>query len=316
MDDLSGKKILIMGIAGGLAQILARLILKHYPDAKIIGVDSRKVSNCEVLPGLECRQIKYSRGNFENLFRSNEFDVVFHLARISHSRSSQDALAKRLSLNVMGTNTILDLCLRFEVKKVVILSTFHIYGAYPDNPVFLTEDSPARASIKHAELRDVVEMDQICTNWMWKNQNSIETVVLRPCNIIGSQIRNAISLFLSSPMPIIPLDYNPMYQFIHEFDMAEILYHSVEQLPTGIYNVATDDYISLRDAVRSLGGEGIPVPLFAANALNHFLKVVPDYFIDYLKYPCLIDNSALKKHLPKHYYRFSAEDALAQIKLT
>lgn len=79
----------------------------------------------------------------------------------------------------MGTNRILDLCERSGVAKVIILSTFHVYGALSDNSIFLGEDAPLRASIRHPELRDVIEMDQICTNWMWKNQKSISTVVLK-----------------------------------------------------------------------------------------------------------------------------------------
>ena len=51
-------------------------------------------------------------------------------------------------------------------------------GHFTINPVFITEDYPLKASIKYPELRDVVEMDQIATNWMWKNQNDIETIVL------------------------------------------------------------------------------------------------------------------------------------------
>lgn len=58
--------------------------------------------------------------------------------------------------------------------------------------MFLKEDAPLRASFKYAELRDVVEMDQMCTNWMWKNQNNIETIVLRPSNIIGLRLKTQL----------------------------------------------------------------------------------------------------------------------------
>ena len=46
-------------------------------------------------------------------------------------------IRKRLNLNIMGTNRILDLSLKFKIKKVIVLSTFHVYGALPDNPTFL-----------------------------------------------------------------------------------------------------------------------------------------------------------------------------------
>ncbi len=313
------KKILLIGIAGGLAQMTARLILTEHPDWEILGVDSRGVSRVPQLKGLTAMEIKYSRGNFENLFRTHDFDVVYHLGRISHSSNSDNVLAKRIDLSVMGTNRILELCERSGVKKVVILSTFHVYGAYPDNSIFLKEDSPLRASVKHPELRDVVEMDQICTSWMWKNQNNISTVVLRPCNIVGTLIQNSMTRFLAGPIALRPIDYNPVFQFIHEFDMAQILYKAMEHLPTGTYNVAGDEYISLREALDVVGTKGIPFPMIFGKPLNNLVRKinidVPDYLIDYLKFSCLISNAEMKKHLGQQFMRFSIKEALELIKL-
>ena len=313
------KKILLIGIAGGLAQMTARLILTEHPDWEILGVDSRGVSRVPQLKGLTPMEIKYSRGNFENLFRSHDFDVVYHLGRISHSSNSDNVLAKRIDLSVMGTNRILELCERSGVKKVIILSTFHVYGAYPDNSIFLKEEAPLRASVKHPELRDVVEMDQICTNWMWKNQNNISTVVLRPCNIVGTLIQNSMTKFLAGPVALKPIDYNPFFQFIHEFDMAQILYKALENLPTGTYNVAGSEYISLREALDVVGTKGVPFPMMLGGPLNSTLRKfnidVPDYLLDYLKFSCLISNSKLKEHLGGNFLRFGVKEALELIKL-
>ena len=313
------KKILIIGIAGGLAQMTARLILNEHPDWEILGIDSRDISKVPPLKGLTSLELKYSRGNFENLFRTHEFEVVYHLGRISHSSNTHNILAKRIELSVMGTNIILELCERSHVKKVIILSTFHVYGALPDNSIFLKEDAPLRASIRHPELRDVVEMDQICTNWMWKNQNNVSTVVLRPCNIIGTQIHNAMTRFLAGPIALSPADYNPFFQFIHEFDMAHILYRALQDVPTGTYNVAGSDFISLRQALKVVGTKGIPFPIVLAGGLNSALKRlnidVPEYLLDYLKFSCLISNHELKKHLGAKFLRFSIDEALELIKL-
>jgi UDP-glucose 4-epimerase len=314
-----GKRVLIIGIAGGLAQITARLIAQERPDWKVIGVDSRPIKNCDNIKNLECFKIRYSRGNFEKLFREHQFDAVYHLARLSHSKYSGQDLNKRLELSVMGTNRILDLSLRFGVKKLVVLSTFHVYGALSNNTIFLKEDAPLKASMKYPELRDVVEMDQICTNWMWKYQNKMSTVVLRPCNIIGSQISNSMSQYLTSHLALRPIDYNPVFQFIHEFDMAKVLIRSLDELPTGIYNVSTNDFISLREALDIVGTKGIPFPISVADQMNKVLKMtkldVPEYLIDYLKYSCLISNSHLKSHLGEKFYRFNIDQALNLLKM-
>jgi len=313
------KSILIIGIAGGLAKITAGLLAKKYPNASIFGVDSRPIKNVPDFKNIKYKSIRYSRGTFENIFRSQQFDVVLHLGRMSHTtKTTAVEIIKRLKLNVMGTSNILDLCLEFSVKKVSILSTFHVYGAFNDTAAFLNEDSPLRASIKHPELRDVVDMDQISTNWMWKNKDLVETNVFRPCNIIGPQIKNAMSNYLSSNKVPVPIDYNPMFQFIHEFDMANILCESLEKVPTGIYNIAPNEVISITEAKKSAGTKGIPMPFFlldtVAKLLNKTFFQVPDYLIEYFKFSCLLDNSELQKHLGDDFYRYDIRDTLSLFK--
>jgi UDP-glucose 4-epimerase len=311
------KTILIIGIQGAMAKITAELLIKNNPKVKIIGVDSRPVDHVPNRPQLKAMQLKYSRTNFEKLFREHQFESVLHLGRLGHSPAMGN-IHKRIDINLVGTNTILELAQKFQAKKVVILSTHHVYGALADNPMFLKEDAPLRASFKYAELRDVVEMDQMCTNWMWKNQNTIQTIVLRPSNIIGPQIKNSITQYLKTPYAPLPLDYNPMFQFIHEFDMATIIVNSLDKLTTGIYNVAGDDVVSLHEAAEIIGAKKILVPIIAVEHLAKFLTPMwkfPLYLLDYIKFPSTLDNSELKKALGPDTFRFSAKEALELLKL-
>lgn len=314
------KSILIIGIAGGLAKITAGLLLKSFPEAKIVGVDSRHISPSLRHDNIEYQQIRYTRGNFEKLFRDREFDVVYHLGRMSHADTSPiGTLEQRLDLNLMGTRRILDLSLKFSVKKVIILSTYHVYGALSDNPVFINEDHPLRASIKYPELRDVVEMDQIATNWMWKNQSDIETIVLRPCTIVGPQIKNTMTRFLVTPYAPICADFNPMFQFIHEFDMASVLRDSILKLNTGIFNVATDECVSLKSAKEILAVKTLSIPSFVLSSAARLITTgfwsFPRYLIDYLKFACIIDNGLLKSQLGQDYFRYKTREALLLSKL-
>lgn len=309
------RSILLIGASGGLAQILLQRLHETYPDARIIGVDSRPLTPSES-PNLSLQSFAYSRGNFEKLFREHPFDLVYHLGRVSHANIGKPlSLSKRLDLNIIGTNRILELCLKHDIKKIVILSTFHVYGALPDNAAFLDETTFPRASIAYPELRDVVEMDQLSTAWMWKNQNHIETVILRPCNIIGARIKNAISRYLLNAWTPTPIDYNPMFQFIHESDMVRVLQACVARVPTGVYNVSPPAFISLSQARHTIGIPGMPASLFVLGGLAHwfhrFNAELPHYLLDYLKYSCLIDPTALDVHLGPDFYHHSLPETLA-----
>ena len=310
------KSVLIIGIQGALAKITAEILIKNNPKIKIHGVDSRGIDSVPNRSQLTYQQMKYTRTNFEKMFREHQFDTILHLGRLGHSPAMGN-INKRIDINLVGTNTILELAHKFQWTKVVILSSHHVYGALPDNAMFLREDAPLRGSFKFAELRDVVEMDQMCTNWMWKNQNQIETVVLRPCNIIGPQIKNSITQYFKTPYAPLPLDYNPMFQFIHEFDMATIITSSIDQLKTGIYNVAGDDVVSLHEAADIIGVKKFKVPIIAVEQLAKILTPVwtfPHYLLDYLKYPSTLDNGELKKNLGNEIFRFNAKEALELLK--
>ena len=320
MNEKEIKSILIIGIYGGLAQITAKIIQKKFPNAKITGVDSRNISLFKKEKNIEYQRMNYTRNNFEKLFRNGKFDIVLHLGRMSHANSNPRAqIAQRLDLNVMGTNRVFELALKFGIKKTILLSTWHVYGAYPDNSAFIKENTILRASIKYPELRDVVEMDQLATNWMWKYQHEMETIVLRPCSIIGPQINNAITKYLTNSFVPLAIDFNPMMQFIHEFDMANVIASSILTVPTGIYNVSTDESISISQAKDIIGLPTIPVPLFlleqTAKLINKTVWSVPNYLLDYLKFPCLLSNSEIKRHLPKDIFRFTIKDSLDLLKL-
>ncbi len=313
------KEILIIGAAGGLAYLTILQLKKEFPEANIIGVDQRKIAKHRRVSGVYYQTIHYSRGQFERLFRAQHFDVVYHLSRLSHiSFNPAGSLKKRLNLNVLGTETILHIALAAKVKKIILLSTYFVYGALPDNPIFLKESAPLRASLAHPELRDVVEMDRVATNWLWQHQHEQEMVVLRPSNIIGTQLNNAMTKYLRSRFSPYPIDYNPMFQFINENDMARVLADSIVKLPSGTYNVAPDDYISIRKAKRLVEVKGIPLPISIvgtiASLINKNIVSVPDYLFDYLKYSCLISNEGLAKFLPEPISSQPIEETLKNLK--
>lgn len=313
------KKLLLIGAAGGLARKFVKKILNVYPELQIVAIDSRKMSINFNDSRVKSYTLRYRRGEFENLFRTYKFDSVLFLSRVTHSSIDSNLLKKRLNLTLEGTSTILNLCAQYEIKRLSILSTFHVYGALHDNSIFLYEDAPLKASLKHPELRDVVEMDQRCETWMYQNKDNIDTVILRSCNIIGPSVRNGITKFLKSSMSFYPMDYNPSLQFVHEEDLIRCLIASLSKLPTGVYNCAPPEIISVKDAVETINHNALSLPLFAIEVMNKVMKRtqllgVPEYLIDYLKYPCVLSNIKLLNELQEDFFKYSTKEALKSLK--
>jgi len=315
------KKILITGMQGALAKITAEILLKYIPNLHIVGIDTREITGFEHRTEFTLIHAQYSRQDFEKVFREHKFDALLHLGRLASAALNSKSGVKA-DINLIGTNTLLELAHRFKLKKIVILSSHHVYGALPDLPLFLPENFPLRANFKFSELRDIVEMDQICANWMWKNKSQLETLVLRPAHIVGPQINNAISSYLKSPYALSPMDFNPQLQFIHEYDMGHMIALGLISIGTGIYNIAPKEVISLKDAIEIVKIPKMPFPFFTLKGfsqLNSMIWPFPQYLIDYLKYSTVIDGSHFERELRKSMfdqnlveplYRFNIEDCL------
>ena len=293
------RKILIIGAAGGLARILTNILSKANPEDQIIGVDSRPQAEEFERENVQFLKIKYTRGNFEKLFRDNEFHAVYHLARMSHAYSNKSNLAQRLDLNIMGTNRILELALKFDVKKMIILSTYHVYGASPYNPALIEETAPLKAAELTMDLVDSVELENLANIYLWRYPD-LNITILRPCNIVGPGVRNTISSLLSSRFAPNLMGFSPIMQFIHIDDMADAVSLAHKKRRRGVYNVATSDWIAYQEALEYCGCTAISIPSIPpilpraiTGLLN--LKMFPSYLVNYFKYPVVINGENFNK---------------------
>jgi UDP-glucose 4-epimerase len=286
------KKILITGAAGGLAQIVARALEGKF---ELHGVDPRPLPDERSFPG-HFTQVDYRNRKMADIFRSNRFDGIVHLGRLSiaaHLRKTQ-----RFHVNVLGTRALLDLALKNKVSSVVVLSTFHVYGAHQHNHLYITEDDPLLASQTFPEIVDAVELDNVSSAFSLRNPG-VRTVILRPTNIIGDKIKNHVSTYLRGNVAPILLGYDPMWQFIHENDMANAVLLALEGKKSGIYNVTGEGVISISRAIEAAGGKIVHVPEFLSGAVMRGFKLAgqnfPRHLVDFFKYPVVISDKSFKK---------------------
>ncbi|MBE8162873.1 MAG: NAD-dependent epimerase/dehydratase family protein [Bdellovibrionaceae bacterium] len=312
------KKILITGCAGGLAQLCIKSLLKK-TNVHIIGIDPRtpKYQHANITYYKE----KYSKNSFEHIFSKHKPDTIIHLSRIGHNNTTPIfKKEKLLDLNIISTKQFLDLALQANIKKILLMSSFHVYGAVPDSPSLLTENSPLKASIKHAQLREIVEIDYTFTNWAWKYKDQVNTIVLRPCHIIGKHINNTISQYIKSPIAPSFIDFNPLFQLVHEKDISNIITQCLSNVATGVYNVAPSEFVPLKVIKKVLSPKHLSIPSFSLSIISTLLKttltpnILPDYFIDYLKFSSTIDGSLLQKQLPHFSFQYSWKEILQDLK--
>ncbi|NOY68838.1 MAG: NAD-dependent epimerase/dehydratase family protein [Deltaproteobacteria bacterium] len=291
MAEEKKPKVLITGARGALAQQVITRMKSHF---RLVIVDfRRRVVMDEDIPSYF---VHITKRGFEDIFREHKIDGIIHLGRMESDESNRFS---RYNANVLGTQNMLDLCIKYNVSQVLILSTFFVYGANAYNPVPLDEGAPLKASALTKNLVDTVELENLAHIYMWKHRD-LNLTILRPCNIVGPGVRNSMSLLLSRKTSPVLIGFNPMMQFIHIGDIAKAIVKAYKKNTPGIYNVAPNDWVGYQDALVASGCRRIPipsippvVPMTISRFLN--LKSFPSYLINYFKYPAIIDGSLFAK---------------------
>jgi UDP-glucose 4-epimerase len=288
-------KLLVTGIAGGLAQHAAALLLEG--GHEVVGVDYRPTPPLDgvfggALAHVPVHQANYNKTAIEDVFRKGGFEGVVHLGRVGNLKES---VGKRFDLNVVGSQKIMNLCRQHGVARLVVLSTFHIYGADAANHTPIAEDEPLRAGTQFPQIADAIQLDSQASRWVYES-DGCSVVVLRPTNVIGPAIHNAMSSFLRQPAVPHVFGFDPMTQFLHEGDLARAIVLASTSTVRGIYNVAGVDAVPWRTAIRFARAHSYPVPSLLASL---FLKVAPDqlpaYMLNFLKYPCVIADDRFRE---------------------
>ena len=311
MTEHRRPHILITGAAGALAQ---QVIEQLRDTCDLVAVDFREqVYLGDDIPSY-C--IDFNKRVFEDLFRRYQCDGVIHMGRIM---SSQLTRMRRYNANVLGTQKLLDLSHKYGIKRVVVLSTFHVYGAVAYNPALIDEAAPLKSAGLSADLIDSVELENLANIYLWRYPE-LNITILRPCNIVGPGVRNTISTLLASERAPVLAGFSPMMQFIHIDDMADAIVLAYKKPTRGVYNVAPQDWVAYQHALKLCGCKRIQVPSIPPMVPKMILgtlklKSFPSYLMAFFKYPVVIDGRAFvnefgfePKRPLKEIFRFYREN--------
>jgi UDP-glucose 4-epimerase len=284
--------VLITGICGRLGKLLAREL--HRTD-RVVGVDRRPFDDRP--KDIVHHQVDMRRKKMKDIFRGRNIRAVVHLGVLHDPRRSE---SDRHSWNIVAFQKLLGYMSQYEVPKLVVLSGANVYGPQPNNPQFLTEDAPLLGAQHYGGMRDLVELDMLAQSFFWKHPGT-ETVVLRPCHIVG-RVHNAASNYLRLERPVMVMGFDPMMQIVHERDVVRAIRLALRPGLRGIFNVRGPGEMPLSHLVRQAGGRPrlVPSPL-AKVALDQLWKLrlssFPAQELDHLRYVCMVDDSRARTEL-------------------
>ncbi|GBD92316.1 dTDP-glucose 4,6-dehydratase [bacterium BMS3Abin04] len=159
------KNILVTGGAGFIGSNFINYILEKNPDYNIVNIDKLTYAgNLEnLIPSQDKKNYKFIHGDITNsdlinyLFEKYELEYVINFAAESHVDRSILSSKEFVTTNVSGTNTLLDVARKFNVKKFIQISTDEVYGSLGKEG-FFTEDTPLSPNSPYSSSKASADM--------------------------------------------------------------------------------------------------------------------------------------------------------------
>jgi UDP-glucose 4-epimerase len=296
---MNAPSVLITGAGGYLgSQLVAELAAGRIPVGRIVAADVRKPPAERKLAGVEHVQVDVRSSALTGLFERCKPDLVVHLASIvtPGKHSNRDF---EYSVDVLGTENVLEACIASGVKKIIVSSSGAAYGYYADNPVWITEDWPVRGNETFAYAHHKRLVEEILARWR-SDHPGLQQVVFRIGTILGATVRNQITDLFDKPRLIAVQGSDSPFVFIWDQDVVGCILHAISADKSGIYNVAGDGTLTIHEIAARLGKRCLVLPAWLLQGALAVLKVLgltqygPEQ-VNFLRYRPVLDNRKLKE---------------------
>jgi UDP-glucuronate 4-epimerase len=272
--------VLVTGVAGFLGAALGRALLdrgnrvtgidnlNNYYD---VGLKNARLNILKEEGGINFIKLDVSRrDDIGNLFESNSFDLVLHLAAQAGVRHSIENPSAYIDANLVGFGNILEGCRQNDVPRLVYASSSSVYGGNTNLP-FAESDHVDHPVSLYAATKKANEL----MAHAYSNLYNLQATGLRFFTVYGPWGRPDMALFtftrnILAGEPILVYNHGEMSRdFTYIDDIVEGAVRVIEGLPRGlerkkfeyesggatphqIYNIGCGARVQLMDFIATL----------------------------------------------------------------
>ena len=148
--------IIVTGGAGFIGSNFIYYQLQNHPEDRVVCLDALTYAgNMATLDeAMKNERFRFVLGDItdraavEKLFEEEKPDILVNFAAESHVDRSVEDPGLFLRTNILGTQTLMDACRKYGIKRYHQVSTDEVYGDLPlDRPdLFFTEETPIHTS--------------------------------------------------------------------------------------------------------------------------------------------------------------------------
>ncbi len=289
--------VLVTGAAGFVgARVTARLAATS--GVRVVATDLRPPEAPQWPDTVRFEALDIRDPALAELMSEAQVTSVVHLASVvtpppGMSREVQE------TIDVGGTGNVLAACRQAGVAHLTVTSSGAAYGYHADNRVPLCETDALRGNAAFAYADHKRRVEQMLAQWR-DEYPQLKQLVLRPGTILGTGVNNQITGLFERPFLLGVAGSDSPFVFIRDEDVVNIIVRGVLEQCTGIYNLAGEGWLGMRELARLLGKPLLPVPAAVIRGMIRLLSLLrltrlEPAQVDFLRYRPVLDNTALRE---------------------
>jgi UDP-glucose 4-epimerase len=295
MNDMSRREggVLVTGAAGFIGSMLLRELVAGA--GPVTALDVREVVLSERHPSIFYDRADIRDPALNEIVARVQPRTVVHLASVVAVGGDEE---RDYQIDVVGTRHVLEACVAAGVRHLVVTSSGAAYGYHADNPVPLRETDALRGNEDFPYARNKREVEEMLARYREEHPQLRQTV-FRPCTVLGPTTDNQITAIFERPVVTGLSGTATPFSLISDDDVVAALAQAVRNGKPGVYNLAGDATLSLREIARLNGKPFVPIPpavMRGALWLLHALRLtrLTPQNVKFIQYRPVLDNSRLK----------------------
>jgi UDP-glucose 4-epimerase len=293
--------ILVTGANGYLGSqfVLKLLEEKNNVDQKIICLDIHFRPDFLNNQSLLCIKMDIRSNELHQLIADNQIETVVHLAAIISTPDKSDR-EKEYDIDVNGTKNLVNACIENNVSKFIVTSSGAAYGYHKENNnKWITEDFPIAGNYEFAYSHHKRLIEAFLAEKRTSNP-SLQQYVFRVGTILGKTTKNPITEYLEKPKILEIKNHKSPFVFIWDNDLVGILLKAVKDGQPGIYNVAGDGSLSVKEIASIMGKKNQTLPAWLIKGVFGLLYPLGlskynAFIVNFVQYRPVLLNTKLKE---------------------
>jgi UDP-glucose 4-epimerase len=292
--------VFISGADGYIGSLTVAALAENRRNVnRIVAADVRQVPDDRRVAGVEYVTADIRDPGLGKLFREHQVDVVVHLAAVVNPGKKPDR-AFLHAVEVEGTRNVLKACVSDGVRNFIYTSSGAAYGYYSDNPEWLSEDDLLRGNPEFAYSDHKRQVEEMLAEHRQAHTGP-KQLIFRCCTILGATAKNQITDLFDSKRVLGLTGCEIPFVLIWDMDVVgAILKGILEEDSSGIYNVAGDGILTLKEMARIMAKPYVALPPRLIKGVLWVMKQLgatpygPEQ-VNFLRYRPVLCNRRLKE---------------------